>query len=417
MTHHLVIKNISQLLTLNPLTQTPHKADVTEEDLGTINNAWISIRNGLVENYGTNKNFDTNLVSENTEVFDAKNGIILPGLVDSHTHILYGGSRSDEFAKRLGGMSYQEIAQAGGGIYSTIKATTESSDEELILKSQERLDHFLSYGVTTLEAKSGYSLDLKEELRQLRLLKQIKESCKQELKITSLPLHAVPKDKTSKYYIGELVHELLPVIKEQNLADFVDMFIEEGYFKTSECEPFIKKIKELGLGLKIHADEFTHSGGTRLAAQWKAASADHLQFSSQEDKKLLAQNHVVATLLPGTSLYTKIPFTQAQDFIREGCSVALASDHNPGSCQLSNLPMLASVAALHCGLTPPQTLAAITFMGARAIYCEKTKGSLAKGIHGDCILLPFDHYHKWLANFGEKKPQQVWIKGQKVYSA
>ena len=412
MWHSVLIKNIGELLTFEPLTKNPEKASVERSDLGLLKNAWLYFSHGKVISYGSGE-IPEGTSSSDMKTLDAQGQLVLPGLVDSHTHLLYGGDRTSEFAKRLNGLTYTEIAEAGGGIYSTVKDTENTSEGDLLKLAEERLKVFLSYGVTSLEAKSGYSLTIKEELRQLRLLQKLKKDCLQEMKVTSLPLHAIPKDKSSKEYIAECV-EALSLVKEESLADFVDMFIEDGYYEALECESFLSEAKKLGFGIKIHADEFTRSGGASLAAKWGAISADHLQFASKEDQKTLGKNKVIATLLPGTSLFTKIPFTNAKSFIKQGCRVAIASDHNPGSCQLSNLPMLASVAALHCGLTAAQGVAAVTFMGALALGLSDKKGALAKGYDADFIVLPFENHESWLANFGEKKPLEVWVKGQKL---
>lgn len=405
----LLVKNIGELLTLDSLASQADTVDIRREHLGLYQEAWLFCSNGKVCDFGTGEGWKQYSSSE-TRVVEAQGQLVLPGLVDSHTHLLYGGDRTGEFAKRLNGMTYSEIAEAGGGIYSSVRDTEKTSDEELLRLALERARGLLSYGVTTLEVKSGYSLTIKEELRQLRLLQELRKRALQFLRITSLPLHAVPKDKSSQDYIKEC-SELLKLIKKEDLADFVDMFIEKGYYEADECEPFIEEVKSLGFGLKIHADEFTRSGGSVLAAKWGAVSADHLQFASKEDKQSLGKKGVMATLLPGTSLYTKIPFTDGKSFIEEGCQVAVASDHNPGSCQLSNLPMLTSLAALHCGLTAPQALASVTFMGAKALELSHKKGALAKGYDADLQILPFRTHEQWLAAFGEKKPREVFING------
>lgn len=413
MEESVLIKNISQLITLAPLSESPLKASVEEKDLGILEKAWLWLKQGKVEGFGEGASHSS-LVPKGTPEISAEGSLVIPGLVDSHTHPLYGGDRSREFAARLNGKTYTEIAAAGGGIYSSVKQTMEEDDEKLLSSAKKRAENFLSHGVTTFEAKSGYSFTVEEDLRQLRLLKRLKKELSQTLRITALPLHVLPKDKSPGDYIDELIKDFLPVVAKEGLADFVDMFIEEGYYEASSCEPFIQKAKELGFKVKIHADEFTRGGGAELAAKWEAVSADHLQFASREDQEALGKAHVVATLLPGTSLYTKIPYTQARGFLKASCQVAVASDHNPGSCQLSNLPMLTSLAALHCGLKAPEALAAVTFMGARALGLEKTKGALAQNYDADFLVLPFENYQSWLASFGEFKPQQVWLGGKRA---
>ena len=316
---------------------------------------------------------------------------------------------------RLEGISYKQIAKKGGGILSTVKQTRLASDHKLLNLCLKRLNDFLSYGVTTTEVKSGYGLSVSEELRHLRLLNSLKQNTSQELIVTCLALHALPPEAHSKsQFIESMSNHLLPKVKEENLATFVDMFIEEGYFSEKDCIPFLSKAHELGLTPRIHADEFSNSNGARIAAKWNAASADHLQHATRENLDSMAKTQTVATILPGTSLYTNIPFTKANKILSAGCPIAIASDHNPGSCQLSNLPLITSLAALHCGLSGAQAIAGITYVAAYSLGLEKTKGAIHPNFDADCVLFPYSNIEQWLASFGSNKVTKTWIRGKEA---
>ena len=406
------IKNISQLITLSPLVESKRTNNITESDLGILKNAWLCLKDGKVFSYGT-KSPPAKIKNLCDKEFDAEQQIIMPGLIDSHTHPLYAGDRSNEFKYRLDGISYEDIAQQGGGILSTVKSTRNASNEALLKLCLKRVLTFLSFGVSTVEAKSGYGLSVSEELRHLQILKEVKNHTPQTIISTCLPLHAIPPEEKSKLkFIQKMSFDLLPQVKKLDLAKYVDMFIERGYFSTEDCLPFLTQAKKLGFNIRVHADEFSDSDGANIAAQWQASSADHLQHASSKNLAKMAKSKTIATLLPGTSLYTKIPFTNAEKIIKNGCSIAIASDHNPGSCLLSNLPLLSSLAAIHCGLNSAQTIAAITYVPAHSLGLQESKGAIYKGFDGDCVLFPHRTIDQWLAQFGNFKAKKVWIKGQ-----
>jgi len=336
----------------------------------------------------------------------------MPGLVDCHTHPIFFGSRAREFARRLDGATYQDIAASGGGIRSTVAATRSASDADLIAATLARFERFLAWGVTSLEAKSGYGLSVAEELRLLRILRVAASRTAQHVSSTCLALHALPEGESTRAYVDAMTHELLPEVRRQGLASSVDAFIEAGYFTAAEAAPFLAQAKALGLSIRLHADEFSDQGGAAAAAAWGAASADHLQFAVAEGIQAMAQAKVVAVLLPGTSLYTGIPFTQAKAWGQASCAVAIATDFNPGSSVTDNLPLCATIAAVHCGLSIAQAVAGVTLVPAFALKIHDTKGHLAPGSDADFLMFrELDCVDEWVADLGRHPPQSVFIRG------
>lgn len=407
-----VIINIGELLTNEPLAKenctTPHKIN----QLGIKQDAWLSFENGKISQTGTMSHCPD--FTDHKKI-DAQGSFVMPGLVDSHTHPIFAGTRYHEFCQRIDGATYQEIASQGGGIQSTVKATREASLDDLVALGATRLQELFSHGITTVEVKSGYGLSVADELKMLQAIEKLKSTHHQTIKSTCLALHALPPEyKNHKDYIDTINNELLPQVKEQSLAEYVDVFIEDGYFSVADTESYIQKAKDLGFKIRIHADEFSNAGAAAAAARWQATSADHLQMASSDYLASMAQNNVVATILPGTSLYTNIPFTNAKVMVEQGCSVAIASDYNPGSCMLTNLPMLTTLSGLHCGLNMSQCFAGVTYIAAHSLGLAKTKGALSAGYDADFIIHPAKSAAEWLAQMGAHKPSKVFIKGKEV---
>lgn len=403
----ILFYNIGELVTNHPLCSHPPKAKPKLSDLGIIQNAWILCEGGKIKEYGQGSPPS----DFSSQSIDVRGKLILPGLVDSHTHPVFAGDRSNEFLMRLNGATYEEIANAGGGILSTVKSTRAATDKELSDLVKERLKTFLSYGVTSLEAKSGYGLSVDEEIRHLRILAAIKAKSSQTIKTTCLTLHAVaPPYTDEETYIKEVGMPVLDAVIKERLCDYVDGFIETGYFSAEKTKPYFQKAKDAGLGVRLHADEFSDSKAGYLAAEVEAKSADHLQFASGLSIQRMAEYSVLATLLPGTSLYTNIPFTNGRKFTDAGCPVVVASDFNPGSCNISNLPMLASLAGLHCGLNASEIIAGITYYAAFSLDIGSSKGALAPGYDADFLIHPSTTLAAWLADMGATKPDSVYIK-------
>jgi imidazolonepropionase len=410
--HSFIIDNISELITMAPLQKEQRFTRIVADDLGIIKDAWLEIADGKVAACGSGQPPGQKL---GIPRIDAARQIVFPGFIDAHCHPIFAGNRAGEFAQKLAGKTYQQIAAAGGGIQSTVRATRNASTSELLELTQTRLQRFLRHGVTTVEAKSGYGLGLDHELRLLQVLRDAAQSTPQEISVTCLALHAVPFDAASKdQFIDQITNELLPEVKRKGLADWVDAFVETGYFTPADCDKYFTKAKDLGLGIRIHADEFLDSGAAAAAANWQAASADHLQMTSDEGAAAMAAAGVVAILLPGTSLYSKIPYTNAARFKAAGCPIAVATDFNPGSCVLDNISLAATLAAVHCGLSGSEALAAVTWVAARSLRLEHRKGALVPGFDADFSLFALGSADEWIADLGRTLPSAVYRRGNRA---
>jgi imidazolonepropionase len=409
-----VLTNLRETITMAPLAEAGRFTRVTSQDLGRVADSWIAVSGDKIAAVGTGA-IDPKFQSYPTT--DCAGGIALPGLIDSHTHPVFAGIRANEFCMRLDGKTYQEIAAAGGGIQSSVTNTKNATDSDLLELLRERLRVFASHGVTTVEMKSGYGLTVDEELRHLRLIRTESARSAQTVYATCLALHAVPKNQSSaKVWADTCARDLLPKVKAENLADAVDAFIENGYFSVSDCENYFQTAKSLGLATRLHADEFSDAGGAECAARFNAQSADHLQFASAQGIRAMSAAGVVATLLPGTSLYTSIPYTDSRPFKDADCSVALATDFNPGSCPVDNLRLVLTMGALHCKLTMAEALAAVTWVAARALRLESSKGALTAGRDADILVMPLGGAEEFVADLGRTKPRAVYARGSLIFS-
>jgi len=427
MNSSLVVANITTLVTLKPLTRAPTTARITEGDLGALRvngsssaRSWLVIRDGKVAATGTGQLPGD---AAGLPTLDARGGLVLPGLVDAHTHLVYAGSRANEFAARLAGKSYQEIAAGGGGIQASVGATRHASDDELARLVATRLDAMLARGTTTVETKTGYALSVEEELRQLRVCRRIASDrdrvLGQTLHITCLGPHAIPPEFSgrpggAREFADILTNQLLPTVIRDKLADSVDAFVERGWFEPEDVRGWFQSAIKGGLNARVHADEFADSGAAAFAGEISALSADHCQQASAQGIAAMARASTVAMLLPGTSLYSKIPYADARRFIAAGCQVGLATDHNPGSSIVDNLPLLVTVGALHCGLTPAEAIAAVTFVPARSLGLADRKGHLAEGADADFAIWPMPSTEDFVADLGRTLPTHVAVRGKIV---
>jgi imidazolonepropionase len=389
MTHTLIVTNIGQLVTLGRGT-VPRAGEAMsdlaiEEDAALVavdgEIAWIG-PSGEVEWAGAN------------DIIDARGACVVPGLVDPHTHLVWAGSREREFEMRIQGRTYMEIMAAGGGIHATVASTRAASGVDLAIGAMARLDRMISAGTTTVEAKSGYGLSVADELKCLHAIQEVGRMGPATIVPTFLGAHAVPKEfPSADAYVDSVVNEQLPAVaKEEGLARYCDVFVEQGVFTVEQGERILKAAKQLGMGLRVHADEFVDTGGAALAARVGAASADHLAASSDEGLEAMRKAGVIATLLPGTPFVLRSKsYPRARDMISMGLPVALATDLNP-NCMVDSMPFVMSLACLQMGMTPAEALTASTINAARSLGLEQRVGSLVVGKRADLVVLDAADY-------------------------
>ena len=353
------------------------------------------------------------------QVVDCTDKVVLPAFVDSHTHLLFAGSREDEFEQRLQGRTYQQIAAAGGGILSTMRRVRQASRQELKALARPRMARLLQFGVGTVEVKSGYGLSLADELKCLEAIADLNAEGPLELVPTFLGAHVVPPEFRSDRagYVRLLCEEMLPEVARLHLADFCDVFCETGVFDLSESEQILTRAQALGFRLKLHADELTPLGGAELAARLGAASADHLLCVSDAGVEALAAAGVVATLLPGTAFFLGVHFAPARRLIDRGAAVALATDCNPGTCPTENLPLVGAMACTRMGMLPGEVVTALTLNGAAALGRGDRIGSLAAGKQADLVVCSVPDYRRLFYHFGVNHVWRVYKRGRLVHEA
>jgi imidazolonepropionase len=344
---------------------------------------------------------------------------VLPGLIDSHTHLVFAGSRADEFEARLQGVTYQEIAARGGGINATVRAVRAASKAELKAATRARLAHMLRLGVTTVEIKSGYGLSLEDEIKCLEVIAELKEEQPCELVPTFMGAHEVPPEfrDDRQAYLNLICREMIPEVARRGLAEFCDVFCEKGVFDLLEAEHILWVAKEHGLKLKIHADEFTPLSGAELAGRLGATSADHLLQVTHEGILSLRQGGVIATLLPGTAFFLGLPYAPARRLIDAGLPVALASDCNPGSCMTENLPLIGSISCTQMKMLPAEVITALTLNAAAALDRSAWLGSIEVGKQADLIICDVPDHRQLFYHFGVNHVWRVIKSGRVVVGA
>lgn len=411
------IKHASQLVTLANKVPGPRIKDAMNE-LSIIENGSIWLENGIIQAVGTTEQLEA-LYKEReieAEIIDATGHLITPGLVDPHTHVAFGGSREREFEMRLEGATYMQIMNAGGGIHATTKMTREATEDTLVDQTSKRLDSFLAHGVTTIEGKSGYGLDLETELKQLRVMKRLQEEHPVDIVPTFMGAHAVPTEYKGREeeYVDLIINEMLPVVAKEKLAKFNDVFCEVGVFTPEQSERILEAGKSLGLIPKIHADEIEPYEGAELAARIGAISAEHLLKASSTGIQAMAEQGVIACLLPATALYLRETAAQGRVMIDAGVPVAISTDCNPGSSPTTSMPLVMNLACISMRLTPAESLCAATYNAACAIQMEDKVGSLEVGKQADVVLWNVQSYQQLQYLFGVNHVKTVWKKGVKV---
>jgi imidazolonepropionase len=412
----LVIRNAAQLIRVSQDGQ-PAKPGRDMRDLALIPDGAVVVRDGRIDWVGATSDLPTPPPA--AETIDASDKVVLPGFIDSHTHLIFAGSREDEFEQRLQGLTYQEIAARGGGINATVQRVRQAARDELKRLARRRLDRLLGFGVTTVEVKSGYGLTPADELKCLEVIAELNAEGPLELVPTFLGAHAVPPEFRSNRdgYLRLLTGTMLPEVARSRLAEFCDVFCETGVFSLEESGRILGRARDLGLRLKLHADELTPLGGAELAARLGAVSADHLLCVTDAGIDALAEAGTVATLLPGTAFFLGMPYAPARRLIDRGVPVALASDCNPGTCPTENLPLVGAMACTQMKMLPAEVVTALTLHAAAALGRADRLGSLAVGKQADLIIHDVPDYRHLFYHFGVNHVWRVIKRGRVVHAA
>jgi imidazolonepropionase len=413
----LLLIHAGQLVTVAGASDSPKRGDSLAE-IGVIKDGAVAVRDGVITSVGTTEDvLDQVEFHPGIKVLDAGGQVVLPGLVDSHTHLVFAGSREHEFALKIQGMSYLEILKAGGGILSTVRSTRSSTKDDLYRTARIYLDQMLCQGTTTSEVKSGYGLTVADELKMLEVIRELNRTHPVDLVPTFLGAHAVPEEYMDdpEGYLDLIIEEMLPEVAELGLAEFCDVFCEEGVFSVEQSRRLLLAAKSTGLKLKIHADEIVSFGGGELAAELGAVSADHLMAVSEEGIRMLATSGTVAVLLPAaTFCLMSGQYAPAREMIREGVAVALASDFNPGSSPVNSLPIVMGIACRQFRMTPAEVISAITINAAHAIGRASEVGSIEAGKKADLVVFDAPSYSYLPYRFGTNLVKTVIKDGNVV---
>ncbi|MDD4707557.1 MAG: imidazolonepropionase [Bacillota bacterium] len=411
----ILIRDASQVATCAGCDR-PRRGKEMSYDI-IMEDGWVAAAAGRIVGIGKGDIPREIEVDDYTLVIDASGKTVLPGFVDPHTHLVHAGSREMELALKLEGVPYLDILKKGGGILSTVRATREASEEELIKKATKSLDIMLLHGTTTIEAKSGYGLNLEDEIKSLKVAKALEQRHPIDIVSTFLGAHAVPTEYNDKQqeYIDFLIEEVMPRVKRMDLAEFCDIFCEKGVFSVEESRRILVRAREMGYKLKIHADEIEALGGAELAGELGTVSADHLLAISKKGIKKMKQGNVIAVLLPGTSFNLDLgKYARARDMIEAGLAVALATDYNPGSCPTENIQLIISLACLKMKMMPEEVVCAVTINAAHAIDRGGEIGSLEVGKKADIVVLDVPNIEYLPYHFGINHVDKVVKNGRLV---
>jgi len=415
-----ILTNIGKLCT--PVGNCAAKGD-KQGEISEISDAAIGITDGEISFVGPMSEL-SNTLSDNVDsseptIIDCGGKLVTPGLVDAHTHLVFGGWRQSEFGLKLAGVAYLDILKSGGGILRTVEQTREADETELVARGEKFLAEMLSLGVTTCEAKSGYGLCMKDELKQLRVIRKLNESQPIDIASTFMGAHTVPKEfsENREGYIDLVIHEMLPVVAREGLAEFCDIFCESAVFTPEESKLILTEAKKHGLTPKIHADEIDPIGGAEIAAEVGAISAEHLIMASGDGIIKMAEKDVVAVLLPATSFYLDKPYARARDMIKSSLAVAVATDFNPGSSPSLNIQLSMNLACLKYKLTPTEALTAVTLNGAAAINKAEYCGSIEVGKAADIVVWDAPDLDYLFYRYGSNLTDKVIKNGRVAYYA
>ena len=382
--------------------------------LPTIKNAFLLIENDIIFDFGEMKNVPTSA----DEIIDCTGKMILPTWCDSHTHIVFAGNREQEFVDRINGLTYEEIANNGGGILNSAKKLQETSEEDLYKQSKLRLEEVMQLGTGAIEIKSGYGLTVDAELKMLRVIKRLKENYNIPIKSTFLGAHAFPTEykNNNSAYVDLIINEMLPKIAEENLAEFIDAFCETGYFSVEDTNQILEVGKKYGLKPKVHVNQFTTIGGVQVSVKHDALSVDHLEVMSSKDIETLKGTKTMPVALPSCSYFLSIPYTPARDILNAGLPIALATDFNPGSTPSGNMNFVVATACIKMKMTPEEAINAATINGAYAMNLSNEVGSITKGKKANFIITKNIPSYGFIPySFGSNLIESVFISGKILY--
>lgn len=407
----LIIYNIGTLVTGKELEK---KFFEDMENIEVLTNGYLAIKDEKIIGVGEGE-FPKELKSETTKLIDAEGKVVTPGIVDSHTHLIHYGSRENELPLKIKGVPYLEILKQGGGILSTVRNTRKATEKQLFDKAFEVLNRMAKFGVTTVESKSGYGLNLETEIKQLEVNKLLDEKHPLDIVSTFLGAHAVPEEYSANKtgYIEEII-KMLKIVKEKNLAEFCDIFCEDSVFDVEESRYILNEAKKEGFDLRIHADEIVSLGGAELAGELMTVSAEHLMAVSDRGIEELAKNNVIANILPATSFNLGKSYAPVRKMINKGVTVALSTDYNPGSCPCENIQLVMNIASAQIKMTPLEIIKATTINGAKVVKREKEIGSLEIGKKADFIVYDVNNLNYIFYNIGINHVNDVFKNGRQI---
>jgi len=411
----ILIKNIKELIQIEDKA-IKFVSGKDMANLNTLKDAWLFIKNGLIEDFGSMSDFSEHLVENENELIelDAVGRMVFPSFCDSHTHLVYPASREIEYIDKIKGLSYEDIAKRGGGILNSAKKMQEVSEDELYESAMNRLDEIMRMGTGAVEIKSGYGLSTESELKMLRVIKRLKENHPLTIKSTFLGAHAVPAEYKGKQseYVDLIINEMIPQVASEELADYVDVFCDRGFFTVEDTDRILNAAMKYGLRPKIHANELDYSGGIQVGVKYDALSVDHLEFTGEDEIKSLLDSNTMPTVLPGAAFFLGMVYSPVRNMIDAGLPIALASDFNPGSSPSGNMQLIVSMASILYKMLPEEAIHATTINTAYAMGVQEELGSIAKGkIANVFITEPIPTYEYMPYYFGSNKINKVIING------
>lgn len=412
----LLLKNIASLLQIDE-SKLAFRAGKSMMDLNKIDNAYLLIEKGIISEYGSMKDLSPQFEAKVSQVKDLNGSMVLPAFNDSHTHLVYAGSRELEYIDKVKGLSYEEIAKRGGGILNSAKLLHKTSEEELYDQSVPRILEIMSQGTAAVEIKSGYGLNTDDELKMLRVIRRIKENFPLIVKSTFLGAHAVPAEYKTRQadYVDLIINEMIPMVASEDLAEYIDVFCDQGFFTMEETDRILNAGLKYGLRAKIHANELAFSGGIQTGVKYNALSVDHLEFTAEDEIKALKNSETMPTILPGASLFLEMPYAPARKMIDSGLPVALASDFNPGSSPSGNMKLIMSLALIKLHMLPNEILNAVTLNSAYAMGISDITGTISRGKLANLIItksIPGFDYFSYA--YGSDLISEVLINGVSV---